>query len=88
MLSTGNLPLGGLPRNSVDRLTDRPDMTSAVYRVRKAFTPNKQNFQGVKCSKFLFKFISEIPRASHTESDTFHVTTGRASAQNAAKDAV
>ena len=29
-LSTGYLPLGGLPRNSVDRITYRPDMTSAV----------------------------------------------------------
>ena len=29
-LSTGYLPRGGLPRNSVDRITDRPDMTSAV----------------------------------------------------------
>ena len=28
--SAGNLPLGGLPRNSVDRITDCPDMTSAV----------------------------------------------------------
>ena len=25
-LSTGNLPLGGLPRNSVVRITDRPDI--------------------------------------------------------------
>ena len=33
-LSTGNLPLGGLPRNSVDRITDRTDMTSAVDRGR------------------------------------------------------
>ena len=31
-LSTGYLPKGGLPRNSVDRITDRPDMTSAVDR--------------------------------------------------------
>ena len=31
-LSTGYLPRGGLPRNSVDRITDRPDMTSAVDR--------------------------------------------------------
>ena len=32
MLSTGiKLPLGGLPRNSVVRMTDRQDMTSAVY---------------------------------------------------------
>ena len=29
-LSTGYLPRGGLPRNSVDRITDHPDMTSAV----------------------------------------------------------
>ena len=37
-LSTGNLPRGGLPMNSVDRITDRPDMTSAVDRGRKALT--------------------------------------------------
>ena len=30
MLSTGNMPLGGLPRNSVDRITDCPDITSVV----------------------------------------------------------
>ena len=35
-LSTGNL--GGLPRNSVVRITDHPDMTSAVYRGRKTST--------------------------------------------------
>ena len=38
VLSTGYLPGGGLPRNSVDRITDRPDMTSAVDRGRKAST--------------------------------------------------
>ena len=37
-LSTGYLPRGGLPRNSVARITDRPDMTSAVDRGRKAST--------------------------------------------------
>ena len=36
--SIGNLPRGGLPRNSVDRIIDRPDMTSAVDRGRKALT--------------------------------------------------
>ena len=42
-LSTGNLLRGGLPRNSVDRITDRSDMTSAVYRGSKASTQtNKQ----------------------------------------------
>ena len=38
-----NLPWGGLPRNSVDRITDRPDMTSAVDRGCKASTQTKQN---------------------------------------------
>ena len=33
--STGNLPRGGLPRNSVERITDRPGMASAVDRGRK-----------------------------------------------------
>ena len=37
-LSTGNLLRGGLPRNSVDRITVRLDMTSAVYSGRKAST--------------------------------------------------
>ena len=40
-LSTGYLPRGGLPRNSVDRITDRPDMTSAVDSGRKASTQTK-----------------------------------------------
>ena len=35
-LSTGYLPRGGLPRDSVDRITDRPNMTSTVDRGRKA----------------------------------------------------
>ena len=34
-LSTGNLPLGGLPSNSVDLITGHPDMTSAVDLGRK-----------------------------------------------------
>ena len=42
-LSTGYLPRGGLPKNIVDRITDRPDMTSAVDRGHKASTQtNKQ----------------------------------------------
>ena len=44
-LSTGYLPRGGLPRNSVDRITDCPDMTSAVDRERKASAQtNKTNY--------------------------------------------
>ena len=43
-LSTENLLRGGLARNSVDRITDHSDMTSAVYLGRKASTQtNKQN---------------------------------------------
>ena len=44
-LSTGYLPRGGLPRNSDDRITDRPDMTSAVDRGRKASTQTKTKKQ-------------------------------------------
>ena len=41
-LSTGNLPWGGLLRNIVDRITDRPDMTSAVDHGCKASAqPNR-----------------------------------------------
>ena len=35
-LSTGKLPLGGLPRNSVVRITDSLDMFSAINHGRKA----------------------------------------------------
>ena len=48
-LSTGNLPTGGLSRDSVVRITDCPDMTSAVYHRYKATkqTKTKQNFMKV-----------------------------------------
>ena len=42
-LSTGLLPPGGLPRNSVVRINDRPDMTSAVYCGCKALNQTKTN---------------------------------------------
>ena len=45
-LSTGYLPRGGFPRNSVDRIADCPDMTSVVERGHKARTQtNKLTFQ-------------------------------------------
>ena len=54
MLSTGKLPLGGLTRNNVVRIlvriTDRPDMTSAVYRGRK-----EQQIKQIKFHYFRFK---------------------------------
>ena len=43
-LSTGYLPRGCLPRNSVDKITDRPDMTSAVDRGGKASTQTNPNY--------------------------------------------
>ena len=46
-LSAGYLPRGGLPRNSVDRITDRPDMTSAVERGCKASTQTKKHEQDI-----------------------------------------
>ena len=44
--------LGGLslPRKSVVRLTDRPDMTLDVYRGRK--TTNQQQQQLITCTEF------------------------------------
>ena len=42
----------GLPGNSVVRITDRPDMTTAVYRGRKALNQTKQS------SPMLFPVIS------------------------------
>ena len=62
-LSTGNLLRGGLPRNNVDRITDRPDMTSAVYRGRKASTQtNKQTIciGCVFCIEFVTGVIQEL----------------------------
>ena len=78
-LSTGYLPRGGLPRNSVDRITDRPDMTSAVDRVRKASTQtnkqtNKQNsykqnfaFCGVPSVAILFADTIFIEKCNKNE---------------------
>ena len=44
-LSTDNLPVGDMPRNSVGRITDRPDMISAVYCGNKAsILPTKDTY--------------------------------------------
>ena len=42
-LCNGKMPLGGLTRNSVVRITYRPDMTSAVDHGRKASTQPTQH---------------------------------------------
>ena len=49
-LSIGNLPRGGLPRNSGDRIIDRPDMTSAVDRGRKALTQLNSAVEHAVCA--------------------------------------
>ena len=41
MLGIGKLPEGGLPKNSLVRMTDHPNMTSAVYSGHKAI--NQKN---------------------------------------------
>ena len=48
VLSIGYLPRGGLPMNSVDRITDYPDMTSAVDRGRKASTQTNKKYNTLK----------------------------------------
>ena len=63
VLSTGNLLQGGLPGNSVDRITDRPDMTLAVDCGRKALTrpinqPKYYTFkEGVQTKKYIRRFF-------------------------------
>ena len=51
-LSTGKLHLGGLPRNSVVRITDHPDMTSAVYRGHKGTNQTNK-----------FSYVMDVPQA-------------------------
>ena len=45
-LNTVELPRGGLPRNIVVRITDRPDMTLAVYRGHKALNQTNKQYSG------------------------------------------
>ena len=55
--------LGGLslPRKSVVRLTDRPDMTLDVYSGRK--TIQQQQQQVIKFEKEKLKFLNDLPQA-------------------------
>ena len=75
-LSSGKPPLGCLSRESVIKITDRLDMTSAVYRGRKASTQtnqtniyldNEYNVQGVQkkndntFNRYLFFILQPQP---------------------------
>ena len=63
-LSIGYLPRGGLPRNSVDRITDHPAMTSAVDRGCKASTQtNKQKL--LFCEKIVYMMMKEVEFCSN-----------------------
>ena len=50
-LSTGKLPLGCMPRNSVVRIIDSPDMTSAVYHGHKALNKKKKKTKTNCCHR-------------------------------------
>ena len=54
--------LGGLslPRKSVVRLTDRPDMTLDVYRGRKTTMQEKKSNKGIQYVGFKCKISFEI----------------------------
>ena len=65
-LSTGNLPRRGFPRNSVDRITDRPDMTSAVDRGRKALTQLTSFFRSHRLRCFGASLLQFKSVANHT----------------------
>ena len=69
-LSTGYLPRGGLPKNSVDRITDRPDMTSAFDHGRKASTQTnkKTRCDNLKTSVlfYLKKFLLKEGKTDNT----------------------
>ena len=59
-LSTDNVLRGGLPRNNVDRINDRPDMALAVYRGRKSSTQkNKQMFAMLNFLNNVFFFYPQ-----------------------------
>ena len=62
-------PLGGLslPRKSVVRLTDRPDMTSDVYRGRKT-TIQQQQLDHWDCLWNEFSLADDIPTERETSS--------------------
>ena len=54
-LSTGKLPLGGLPKNSVVRITGRLDMTSAGY-----YRVSKKNDNTFNQSVFIFMLQPQL----------------------------
>ena len=67
VLSTGYLPRGGLSRNSVDRITDRPDMISAVDCGRKTSTQTKQNMYEVAIVFYSVSLCAiSPPRTNHS----------------------
>ena len=72
-LSAGKLPLGGLPRNRVFRITDHPDMTSAVYRGRITNQIKSQN-KNLCIIIMLLLLLEEYMKANFDWCSTYYVT--------------
>ena len=51
-LSTGQLPPEGLSRNGAVRITDYPDMTSALNKTNKTYLNTTENVDGMFPSVF------------------------------------
>ena len=58
--STGKLPLGVLPRKSVVRITDRHNITSAVYHGHKAINQTDKTKSAMVTSYWLQIFVYRI----------------------------
>ena len=56
-LSAGKLPPRNLPRISVVRINDRPDMTSAVYRGHKAIVQTNKGLNLLLLSQFVAQYL-------------------------------
>ena len=52
--------LGGLPGNSVDRLTDRGEMTLKVSKSRKTPTQQQNTFNFVRATFCSYKFSNKL----------------------------
>ena len=73
--------LGGLrlPRKSVVRLTDRPDVTIVVYRGRKTTTQQQQQHQSINQPSFLLSNIDSLESSNSKTKGTLIRIIGIAS---------
>ena len=64
-LSTVKLPIGGLPGNSVVRITDRIDPSSSVYSGRTASNQTNKEVNGVQRHEL---FMAGVTKGRHNTS--------------------